>query len=233
MALGIMQPYFFPYIGYWQLLHAVDTFAVYDNIEYTKDSWIRRNRILVNGQDHMFTIPVEKASDYLDIVERRVKNDGGEAKGKLLRQIEAAYKKAPYFDAAYPLVSECVRFDNDNLFRYVFHSLQAVCKYLSIDTRLVVTSDIDMDHSLKGKHRVMATCEALGETRYINAIGGRALYDKAEFAARNIELRFLQTGDVRYRQFSDAFVPSLSIIDVMMFNSPETVSEMLDMYELV
>ncbi len=70
MKLAIMQPYFFPYIGYFQLINTVDEFVVYDNIEFTKKGWINRNRILVNGKDEYITLPIKKDSDFLHVKDR-------------------------------------------------------------------------------------------------------------------------------------------------------------------
>lgn len=231
VKLGIMQPYFFPYIGYFQLISMVDKFVIYDNIEYTKKGWINRNRFLCNGNDKLFTLSLKKDSDYLDVVEREISDQFD--KKKLLNQFEMAYKKAPYFTVTMPLIDKIIMFEESNLFRYIFHSVQCVCKTLGIDTEIIVSSSIPIDHSLKRQDKVLAFCECLNAGTYINSNGGIPLYNKDEFKKRNIDLFFFQCDNIVYSQFNNEFVPNLSIIDVMMFNSVEQVHELLNCYTLV
>jgi hypothetical protein len=233
MKIGIMQPYFFSYIGYWQLINTVDKFVIYDNIQFTKKSWIRRNRILLNGKDKLFTLPIKKDSDYLDVSERYLSETFPKKREKLLNQIKMAYKKAPQFSTVFPIIEECINYNNDNLFEYIYHSIVKVLEYLDIDTEIIISSSIDIDHSLQNKYRVIETCKVLGGDTYINPIGGMELYDKEEFSQNGIELKFLQTDNFKYKQYDNSFVPNLSIIDVMMFNSIEEVKKMLEKYELL
>ncbi|MFT4222182.1 WbqC family protein [Dysgonomonas sp.] len=231
MKLGIMQPYFLPYIGYFQLLNAVDKYVIYDNIQFTKKGWINRNRILQNGKDALITIPVEKDSDYLNICQRSVSS--GFDKKKLLNQIKESYRKAPYFDEVMPLTEEIVNYDDNNLFDYIYHSIVKICGYLRIDTELIVSSTIDIDHSLKGQAKVIAICKTLEATEYYNAIGGQELYSITDFEKENIKLNFVSSNPVEYKQFTNEFVPWLSILDVMMFNSTEEIKKMLNEYKLI
>jgi hypothetical protein len=225
MKLAIMQPYFLPYIGYWQLISAVDVFVVYDNIQYTKTGWINRNRFLQNGTAKLFTIPIKKDSDYLDVRERSLAESFD--RRKLLRQFSAAYAKAPYYEQVAPLLTEIINWEDENLFGYILHSVLAVCSYLSIKTKIIVSSSVPIDHSLKSEHKVLAICRALGADTYINAIGGQDLYSKERFSSNGIELRFIKSGDCQYRQFFDEFVPWLSILDVCMFNNRDDIRVML------
>lgn len=233
MKVGIMQPYFFPYIGYWQLINAVDKFVVYDNIEFTKKSWIRRNRILVNSQDKLFTLPIKKASDYLDVRERYLSETFPEEGEKLLNQIKISYNKSPQFNTVFPIIEKCIRFDNRNLFEYIYHSILTVLNYLEISTEIIISSSIVMDHSLRNKYRVIETCKKLGGDVYINLIGGMEMYEKEEFRENSIELKFLHTDEFEYKQYDNPFIPNLSIIDVMMFNSKEEINEILSMYKCI
>lgn len=233
MKIAIMQPYFLPYIGYWQLIRSVDEFVVYDNIEFTKKGWFNRNRILDNGHDRLFTIPIKNDSDFLPVDQRYVSEDAGKEIARTLRIIETNYKKAPYFAEAFPVIQACFMFDNKNLFMYIHNSIKLICEYLGIDTNIVVSSSIDIDHSLKGTQKVMAIAKAEGADVYINAIGGQELYNKQDFSDVGLELKFIKTMPISYKQFSDAFVAGLSIIDVMMFNSKSEINEMLERYELV
>ena len=230
MKLGIMQPYFLPYIGYFQLLNAVDKYVIYDNIQFTKKGWINRNRILQNGKDTLITIPVEKDSDYLDVCRRSVSS--GFDKKKLLNQIKESYRKAPYFNDVMPLIEDIVNYEDSNLFNYIYHSIVNICGYLKIDTELIVSSTIDIDHSLKGQEKVIAICKALGATEYYNAIGGQELYSVADFRKENIQLNFVSSNLVEYKQFANEFVPWLSILDVMMFNSVDETVGMLEKYNI-
>ncbi|NDV95260.1 hypothetical protein D0T84_10040 [Dysgonomonas sp. 521] len=231
MKIGIMQPYFLPYIGYFQLLNAVDKYVIYDNIQYTKKGWINRNRILQNGKDLMITIPLEKDSDYLDIKDRSVSKNFD--KKKLLNQIREPYRKAPYFETVMPLIEDIVNFQEENLAYYIFNSIDKIRDYLGIDTELIVSSTIDMDHSLKGQDKVLALCKALGAKEYYNAVGGQSLYNKEDFAREGINLSFISSNPIEYKQFSNEFVPWLSILDVMMFNPVEEIQNMLNEYKLI
>lgn len=231
MKLGIMQPYFLPYIGYWQLLAAVDVFVVYDNIQYTKKGWINRNRFLQNGRDALFTIPLRKDSDFLDISQRSVAPEFKPE--KLLKQFDASYRKAPQFAIAFPIIAEVVLAKHKNLFDYIANSIRALAAWLGISTPIVVSSTVDIDHLLRGEQKVLALCKAMGATQYVNAIGGLELYRKTTFADHGVELSFMRIRPIVYRQFAGAFVPNLSIVDVLMFNERQTVRGMLGDYDLV
>ena len=226
-----MQPYFLPYIGYWQLLAAVDCFVVYDNVQYTKKGWINRNRFLRNGADAFFTVPLRKGSDFLDVTDRALADDFDP--GTLLNPLAAAYRRAPFFDAVFPVIEAVILAAPRNLFEYLHHSITVIAEHLEIRTPIVVSSTVGIDHTLKAEHKVLALCGALGATRYVNSIGGRELYSTSAFAERGIELRFLQSRPVTYRQYDHPFVPGLSILDVMMFNSRDAVRGMLGEYDLV
>lgn len=232
MKLGIMQPYFFPYIGYFQLLAAVDLFVIYDNIKYTKKGWINRNRFLQNGRDAVFTLPLKSDSDFLDVVDRRIA-ESFDARA-LLAQLSQAYRKAPFFEPVYALISTVLANPERNLFEFLRQSIEEVCRHLKIDTRIVRSSEVQIAPSLKGQEKVLAICQKAGASEYINPIGGQELYSLEAFAARGVALRFLKPTAIEYFQFGQPFVPWLSIIDVMMFNSPEEIREFLERgYELL
>lgn len=223
-----MQPYFFPYIGYFQLINAVDEFVIYDNIKYTKKGWINRNRILVNGKDSYITVPIKNDSDSLDVKERFLTDTWTMDRKKLLNRIKESYGKAPYFEMVYPLVENCVLFEERNLFLFIYHSLNKIKEYLEIPTTFVISSTITIDHELKAANKVLAICKARKATVYINPIGGVELYDKENFKNRGIDLYFLKTSNFSYKQFENEFVPLLSIIDVMMFNSKKEIKKYLN-----
>ena len=232
MRVAIMQPYFFPYIGYFQLIAAVDIFIVYDNIKYTKKGWINRNRMLQNDKDVMFSLPLKSDSDYLDVCERELATDFN--RDKLLNQFRGAYLRAPFFEQIFPLVEQIVRYEDTNLFRYIYHSITRICEYLGIMTEIIVSSDVAINHNLKNQDKVLALCEAVGAEVYVNAIGGMELYSKEVFLDKNIELKFIQSKSFEYTQSGAEFVPWLSVIDVMMFNSLDTIQQsILTNYELI
>jgi hypothetical protein len=221
MKVAIMQPYIFPYLGYFQLFGAVDLFVVYDNIQYTKKGWINRNRMLENGQAATFTLPLASGSDYLDIRERYLASDYRPE--KLLARFTGAYRRAPYFEQTLPLLDEVLRHPDRNLFGYLDHALECTVAHLGLGTEVRVSSTVPIDHNLKAQDKVLALCAELGASTYINPIGGVDLYSRDDFADKQIELRFLQMLPVEYPQMSPAFVPSLSIVDVLMHNSVEDV----------
>lgn len=231
MRLAIMQPYFLPYIGYYQLIAAVDTFIVYDNIKYTKKGWINRNRILLNSSDVIFSLPLKKDSDVLNVVERKLATDFDPI--KLVNQFRGAYARAPYFNRVFPLLERIICCDERNLFLYINHSIVQMCEYLGITTEIRISSNIAIDHHLKGQDKVLALCQAVGADTYINSIGGMELYDRNTFRAQGIELKFLKAKPFEYPQFGAPFVPWLSIVDILMFNALDTVHTYIDThYEL-
>lgn len=222
-----MQPYIFPYIGYFQLINAVDKFVVYDNIQFTKKGWINRNRILVNGKDEYFTLPLKKDSDYLNVDERKLAETFSTEKIKLLRKIKEAYKKAPYFEEAFPVIETIINQQEENLFKFIYQSLINVCRYLEIETEFMVSSSIPIDHTLKAQDKVIVICKQLQASNYINPIGGLELYAKETFNENKLALSFIKSNTITYQQYNNEFVPWLSIIDVMMFNSKEKIQEYL------
>jgi hypothetical protein len=233
MKVAIMQPYIFPYIGYFQLMNTVDTFVVYDNIEYTKKGWINRNRILVNGKDEYITLPLKKGSDFLQIKDRYLADGWEVERKKLLNKILASYRKAPCFSEAFPVIEKAIMFEDTNLLNFIFNSLNLVKDYLEIKTTLIISSSISIDHSLKSENKVIEICKALKAAQYINPIGGVELYNKAVFKQEGIELSFLKTDNIIYSQYqNNNFVSFLSMIDVMAFNTKDAIKQMLDKFAL-
>ncbi len=225
MKLAIMQPYFLPYVGYFQLLAAVDQFIVYDNIQYTKKGWINRNRLLQNGKDVLFSLPLKKDSDFLDVCARELAPDFKRA--KLLQQFKGAYRKAPYYHETLPVLERILNYEDNNLFGFIHHSLIMLCQHLGIQTQILISSEINIDHDLKGQEKVLALCSACKADVYINAIGGKELYSKDIFKSQGLELQFIQAKPFEYAQFDHPFVPWLSILDVMMFNPMPTIQTCL------
>ena len=229
MKLGIMQPYFLPYIGYFQLIKAVEKYAIADDLNYIKQGWINRNYLLLNGTPFMFHLALIGASINKKINEIYVADD----QSKLLKTIEVNYRKAPYFKDVFPLIEGIIRYEDKNLGRYVGNSIITIAKYLRLDTEFLYNSDHECDRSLKSQERVISDCLLYGAKKYINAIGGVELYDQESFRKNDIDLYFLKPKPIEYKQYNHPFVPKLSILDMLMFNSVEQAGEFLDQYELI
>lgn len=226
--LAVMQPYFFPYLGYFQLIRAVDAFVVYDDVNYIKGGWINRNYILTNRDKQLITLPLQDASQNKLINQIEV---GGQH--RILKSLYHSYGKAPYFDAIYPVIEDIFAQIEKNLARFLEYQLRCICEYLGLHTQWHISSALKKDNGLCGQEKVLSICEELGATHYINAPGGKALYDQQSFATRGLQLSFIQSREVSYRQFGTRFLPSLSIIDVLMFNSCEQCARLLEEYDLV
>jgi hypothetical protein len=232
MRIAVMQPYLFPYIGYFQLMRAVDKFVVLDDVTFIQRGWINRNRVLVNHRPHTFTIPIERVSQNKLITElNMVQQDGW--RDKLLKTLTFAYKRAPFFESVYPLIERTILFPGRMLVDFIGNSLFELHCYLGLETGLVKTSRVYNNRNLIGEERILDICRREGGSEYINPIGGTTLYSIHCFAGAGVKLRFLKPGTIRYRQFGVEFVPSLSIIDVLMFNGPRRTAEYLSDYELI
>jgi hypothetical protein len=232
MKLAIMQPYFLPYVGYFHLIAAVDTFVIYDNIKYTKKGWINRNRILRDGAAVLFTLPLRHDSDHLNVAQRQL--SAGFDQIKLARMFELAYRRAPNFAEVYPLIEKIIQYDDVNLFEYIYHSVVSLCQYIGIDTDIRISSELSIDHNLKNQDKVIEICLNLGADTYINMVGGSELYSKSCFDAQSILLKFLKPISFEYSQFGVPFVPGLSIIDLLMFNPIEEIrTNIREKYELI
>jgi hypothetical protein len=230
VKVGIMQPYFLPYIGYFQLIQAVDVFVLYDNIKYTKKGWINRNRYLANGQEKAFSLPLKKDSDSLDIRDRVLASDFNPK--KTLNGISEAYRKAPYYQSGMAILQEIFSHEDRNLFSFTHHAVVKTCQHLGIDTSIVISSQVPADHTLAGEQRVIAICQKLGADSYINPPGGRALYSADNFKEKNIQLKFIDPALCPYPQLTNQFVAGLSIIDVIMNNDQQMLTELLSHYSI-
>ncbi len=226
-----MQPYLFPYIGYFQLISCADKFIIYDDVNYIKRGWINRNRILSNGTDYLFTAPVQKASQNSLIKDISLSEDPKWRK-KLIRTIENAYRKAPHFDSVFPFVSELILLNESSIARYNGYILQEISRLLGIDTSFAYSSEIEYDTSLKGQYRILNVCQHELAEEYVNPINGKDLYDTKVFQAAGVNLYFIKPGISPYEQFNHEFIPGLSIIDYLMFLSVEDIRAKLSEFEL-
>ncbi len=226
-----MQPYFLPYLGYWQLLNAVDKYVIYDDVNYIKGGWIPRNRILIYDEPQFIRLKLSKTSSYKRICDLTL-NDDYIWRDKMLKTINMAYHKAPYFNTVYEVMQKIVLYPERNLADFLIHSIKMICEFLKIETELIRSSDLIKDNTLRGEGRVIDICQRLGASIYYNAIGGRELYHGNVFQEKGIKLYFLRMNDISYTQLGNRFTPGLSILDVMMFNKVEKIFEMLQEYSI-
>lgn len=233
MRLTIMQPYFFPYIGYFQLVRSADKHVVYDDVNFIKNGWINRNRLLANGEEaQYFNLAAQGISSFKKINEIGL-DPSPKWREKLLKTLEQNYRKAPCFGLAFPVLGEIIQHSSDNLAEYLLYSLKRTLEYLGIDTPLVESSSVYCNDGLHAQERIVDICRREAATEYVNVIGGRELYSRDAFGSSGVALRFIKSIPVEYSQFNNVFVPWLSIVDVMMFNPVEAIAPMLDSYELV
>lgn len=232
MKLAIMQPYLFPYVGYWQLISAVEIFVVYDDVNYINKGWINRNKILINGKPHYITVPLSATSQNICI--NNIEISDVYNPDKLLLTIKQAYSKARNYQVAFPIIEDILRYKEEKLVYFIDYSLKMICDYLDIKTRIIYSSDISKDNKLRGQDKIISICKALKAQTYINPIGGMKLYDPTAFKKNEITLKFMNSQSSSYKQMAtDEFVPNLSIVDVMMNNSREDIRQMMYQYSLI
>lgn len=221
-----MQPYFFPYIGYFQLINLAGVFVILDDVNFIKRGWINRNRILINGGESPITVPLAKPSQNRRINQTRIADDPL-WKEHMLRSVSHAYARAPHYDNVFSLVESSLRSNAEYISELALSSILAVVDYLGLKTRIVRSSTVYGNGDLRGEARIIDICLKEHTTGYLNLPGGRDLYRADNFRSKGLSLGFLEPGDVSYRQLGKPFVPWLSIIDVLMFNSRKEVLKLL------
>ena len=229
MKLGIMQPYFMPYIGYFQLMKAVDKYVVYDDVNYIKGGWANRNHILINGEKEMFTVTLQKASQNKLFNEIVIGDDFK----KLMKTLQMNYSRAINFDQTMVLMERIISFPNKQLAVFIANSFREILSYLSVETEILMSSEIPKDNSLRGKDKIIQICEILGADTYYNAVSGKNLYDQEEFREHGITLNFVDSLPQVYSQLhTREFVSGLSMVDVLMNNTKDEVNRLLDSFQL-
>ena len=228
MKIAIHQPKLLPYIGYWQLIYAVDTFVIYDDVNFVKRSFINYNSILINKQQKKFTLELIGASQNKLINEIKV----GENSNKILRTLELNYKKKPYYNLALPVLREIFCQKEKNLAKFIGYSIKKIFKYLEIDKKFIYSSQIDKNNNLKGQFKIIDICQKLNAKQYINAIGGKSLYDREKFLSKGINFNFIETNFTKHKNLNN-FNANLSIIDIMMNYSKNEILDILNSYKLV
>ena len=227
-----MQPYLFPYIGYFQLVNAVDVFIYHDDVQYIKGGWINRNRLLLGQSAKYFSYSIIKDSYKKKINERCILNIE-ESNSKLLNILYNYYNKAPFYNKVINVIKDSLDCSSRIVSDFIIHSNQVLCNFLGIHSKIIKSSDLKKNDNLKAHERVIDICKTINGSHYINPQGGTELYNRNNFEAEGIKLSFLVPKQIIYPQYENEFVPNLSIIDLMMFNSQEKIKEMLNDYELI
>lgn len=231
-TLSVMQPYAFPYFGYFCLIQSSNEIVFYDDVNFIKGGWINRNKILINDKPSIFNIFLSGASSFKEIREINLLNNDSMT-SKTLKSIQQSYKNAPYFKLAYPHIERVFLEQKGNVADFAIASIQAVYDYIGLTLKYRKSSE-SFSHT-KGEDKVdrlVHMCEDLGYKNYINVMGGRELYTKEVFVERGIDLYFNKPTLTKYTQNTE-FNPYLSIIDIMMFCSPEQIKEMINKYEII
>lgn len=230
MRAAIMQPYFFPYIGYFQLMAAVDVFVFLDDVQYINRGWVNRNRICIDSQARWLTLPVIKAAREAAINQRRYLLNTLSI-NRVLAMVDAACRSLPAYREFRPKIDRLINFADDNVAAYNIHHLVKLARALGVRCEFATSSALDPGRSARGAARLIELCRRVGATKYINAIGGTGLYDPAEFSAYGLHLLFLRTRAVPVAVSGGAC--HLSIIDGLMRNSLRGCQGCLPRYELL
>ncbi|WP_373938099.1 WbqC family protein [Vibrio kanaloae] len=225
MKCAIMQPYLFPYLGYYQLVYAVDKFVFYDDVNYIKGGFINRNNILANGTAQRFTIPINQASSFKKINELSFTDNVR----KQLMSIEQAYSKSPYFNDVYPIIKNVLSSDNRDVTSVCRQSIESVFQYLDINKNTILSSDLDYSRDQSPADKLVSIAGLLNCNNYVNSPGGKELYNKGYFKERGIDLSFIEMNDIKYSQGGNVeFTPYLSMIDILMWNKKNDVIGFLE-----
>lgn len=232
-TISMMQPYLFPYLGYFQLIYASDVFVLGDDLQYTKESWINRNRILSNSGPKLISFPLKKDHFNARIGQRVFSDNIDEEKKRLLKQIANTYARAPLKKPVIALLEKIFDSKEMNLAKFAEMSLKSICSYLGIGTHFVNSSELGLKPDMDKQDRVITTAKLFNSKICINPIGGIKLYDVAYFLDHQLTLKFHRMNDIVYSQGGKEFFPSLSVIDVMMFNDVSTIRDMLAQFSLL
>jgi len=229
--VAVMQPYLFPYIGYFQLINAVDTYVLFDDVQWIR-GWINRHMILQNGCEEKIALAVEKHGSR-DMINQVSFTSNLELKTDYLNKIRNAYQKAPHFKEIFSLVEDVVNYEERKVSSLILYSIRRLNELLNISTELLLSSQIDYNRETTAQNKIIDITKKIGANIYINNINGKHLYNKEDFASCSLTLNFLDREIEPYQQFKGEFVPYLSIIDVLMFNDVETVRKMVTKGKLV
>ncbi|CAH0131508.1 hypothetical protein E3Z27_07770 [Pseudomonas mediterranea] len=221
--IALMQPYFLPYLGYFQLIAAVDCFVIYDNVQFIKNGWIERNRYLLGQEPKWFRVPLTKGSHTQQIMEKRISEAFDP--GDILNQLSFAYRRAPHASRMLAWLEALLVAPARNIAELNERMLRACCSLIGLQTPITRSSDLPISADSKAQDRVLEVVQASTGTHYLNPFNGGHLYQAEAFQQAGITLELLKPALPDYRQGSDEhpFVPGLSILDALMYNDPQTV----------
>lgn len=230
MILGIMQPYFMPYLGYFSLIKQVDHFILFDTPQFIRHGWIERNKVLkLNGEPFYIKVPLVKHKRTEPIINININNSMA-WQDKLFAQLTHYKKQAPFYKNTIELLKSILEYKTDSITKLNEFALFKINAYLGINTTITVCSEMDLDipKTLEPDEYALHICKALGANSYINPIGGRTFFNTKKYTSAQVEIKFLEQLPTPYQQFTNKFVPFLSIVDVMMFNSRADINSMMD-----
>lgn len=232
--IAIMQPYLFPYIGYFQLINSVDEFIIFDDVNYIKKGWINRNNFFFYNKKHLYTFPIKKVSQNKKILDIEL-FDGQEWKKDFLKKISENYRTSSQFSVVYPLIKDIVNNEESNLSKFILSSLKKINIYLGINTNIILSSEIDKNNELKSHDKIISICQLRLANFYINAIGGKDLYDINHFFEYGITIKFIESQNIIYEQINNKgnFEPHLSIVDLLMNVSIDKIKKELLNFKLI
>ena len=234
MKVAIMQPYFLPYIGYFQLINAVDEFILFDTPQFIRHGWIERNNILkLNGEPSYIKVPLVKHNRNISIKDVKI-NNSTNWQDKIFAQLTHYKKKAPFYNEVLALLKGIFKNDTQSIVQLNNYSLLIICEYLNIKTSIKIWSEmnIEIEETNAPDEWALNICKRINASSYINPIGGQSFFDTQKYGTSDIEINFIESNELKYKQFGNEFAPWLSIIDLMMFNRKEDIKCMLNQYTL-
>jgi hypothetical protein len=230
MKLAIMQPYFYPYIGYFQMIYAVNKFIFYDDVQFIERGWINRNYLLSKEGRQLFTIPLKQYSlgDSINIIEVAGNSNW---KDSLLKTIYLTYKRAPNFEIIYNIIDSTLKIETSIISDYCIASIISVYNYLKINREFISSSEINYNRTASKTEKIISILESEKASELILPPGSIDLYSKEQF---NVPAYFIiPSDDISYKQFSKTrFEKNLSIIDILMFCDLEIIFKLLNFYSL-
>ncbi len=234
MRIAVMQPYLFPYIGYFQLVKAVDTFVFFDDVNFIKRGFIHRNTISANGKRLMFSLPLSGASQNMRIKDVEIHQGQYEKWWKKFQHtLKMNYASAPFFDQVMAIVHAVLDKPPKSISAHAAKSIELVSEYLGLTKTFKFSSEIDYSKECSAQEKILSICEQLGAREYVNPIGGSELYQKEIFDAQGTTLYFLKSTETEYPQKTTEFLATLSILDVLMYNEVTNINDMLLNHKLL
>lgn len=230
MILGAMQPYFFPYLGYFDLINRTDRWIVFDTPQYMREGWVNRNRILHSSEGWQYIIVPLKRHSRDSAINQVEAVEFPDWRRKIINQFTHYRGRAPYYRETIALLGDCFAGQEGNLSRLNVHCLGKVCRYLGVPWAPEIFSEMHLSLGpvLEASDWALRIAEAAGASVYLNPPGGAELYDAERFRQHGIELYLQENFDFRYDCGGYTYIPKLSVLDVLMWVSPATIKAHLD-----